>query len=153
MIGIAGLDAPLLDYFHREAAARGLETGRHWVIGLDPRHGQWARNAALMLMHPEPAKRPDGLIVSDDHFVAATTQGIHDSRVAVPQELEIVGLCNFTTKTHETALVTHLGFDVSEILRTCIRLLDAQRRGESVPAVTRIAPVFEPKSERVTSSV
>jgi len=152
LMAIAALGAALTDYFHREAAACGLQTGPHAVIGLDPHEAHWARNAAVMMMNQDPSERPDGLIISDDHLVAAASQGILDSRVSVPEDLEIVGHCNFTTENHEAVLITHLGFDVSEILRTCIRLLDAQRRGEKVPAVTRIAPVFEPKSERVDTS-
>src|ERR1051325_1347987 len=151
LIGIAHLEATLVDYFHRAAAARGLETGPHAVIGLDPLQPHWARSAALMMMNQEPSRRPDGLIISDDHFVPAASQGILDCRVSVPTQVEILGLCNFTTTTPEAVLIKHLGFDLSEILRTCIRLLDAQRRGEQFPAVTRIAPVFEPKPSFVIS--
>ncbi len=144
LLAIAALGDEMAAYFHQAAAARGVATGPHSILGLDPYQPQWARNAVAILMNQHPSRRPDGLIISDDHLVPAGTQGIVEAQVAVPADLAVVAHCNFVSNTPSAVLVTHLGFDVSAILGTCIHLLDAQRRGESIPAITRIAPVLAP---------
>ena len=142
MLSIAAFGDELEAHFHRAAAARGLSTGPHSMLGLDPYEPRWARNAVTLLLNQDPSRRPDGLIISDDHLVPAATQGILEAHVAVPGDLAVVAHCNFVADAPSAVLVTHLGFDVAAILNTCLRLLDAQRRGETVPAVTRIRPVF-----------
>ncbi len=145
LLSIAALGEDLETHFHREAAARGLTTGAHAICGLDPYYPRWARNAVTLLLNQEPSRRPDGLIISDDHLVSAGTQGVVESQVAMPQDLTVVAHCNFVADAPSAVFVTQLGFDVAGILSICIQLLDAQRRGEVIPAVTRIAPVFKPQ--------
>jgi len=139
--------------FRRGVVERGMETGPHLTMGLDPTHGSMARNAALMLMNQTASKRPDGLIVSDDHFVSAAFQGVLESGVAVPDELKMVGLHNFIGASHkpEPSQVAHLGADMFDILRTAIHLLDAQRNGDDVPEITPILPTFS-MGEKVNST-
>ncbi|MHB9132375.1 MAG: GntR family transcriptional regulator [Armatimonadota bacterium] len=144
LLSIAAFGDEMEAYFHQAATARGLTTGTHSILGLDPYHPRWARNAVTILLNQAPSQRPDGLIISDDHLVPAGTQGIVEARVAVPGELAVVAHCNFVANAPSAVLVTHLGFDVTAILATCIQQLDAQRRGEAIPAVIRIPPVFAP---------
>lgn len=146
MLTIPGVDRSVEDHFLNALAIRGLPTGPHAILGLDPQEPHWARNAVAILLNQVPARRPDGLIISDDHLVEAATQGLLENGAAVPQKVAVVAHCNFVNHLPAKALVTQLGFDVADILRTCVRQLEARRRGESVPAVTRIAPVFAPKA-------
>jgi DNA-binding LacI/PurR family transcriptional regulator len=136
------MDVESIAHFHREAAARGFETGPHSVIGLDPARPEWAKNALFMMMRQDSSTRPDGLIIADDHLVSHTVQGIVELGLSNPKDLETIGYWNFTHDPLEASFITHLGSDVSEIIRTCIAQLNAHARGEKVPAVTRIAPVF-----------
>lgn len=148
MLSISSIGGQIEAHFHAAAAARGFETAAHSMLGLDPYQPQWARNAVAILLNQAPDRRPDGLIVADEHLVPAATQGIVESSLQVPDEIEVVAHCNFVSDDPTAVLVTHLGFDVAAILETCIRLLATQRRGETIPDVTPIEPVFE--SERTT---
>lgn len=143
----------LLEHFYAEAAARGLQTGPDYVIGLDPYNSRWARSAARMLLKQGPTERPDGLIISDDHLVSAAVQGVLESHVCVPDELDIVGHSNFTKTSQEEDLITHLGFDVQDIMRTCIKLLDDQRQGDAVPCLTRMGPIFDQERDNTMSAM
>ncbi|HOF89970.1 MAG TPA: substrate-binding domain-containing protein, partial [Armatimonadota bacterium] len=134
-------------HFHQAAAARGLRTGIASVLGLEPQYPWWARNAVALMLNQDPALRPDGLIISDDHLVPSGTHAVLEARIAVPDALMVVAHCNFVSNAPSAVRVTRLGFDVAGILRTCLDRLAAQRRGEPVPPVTRIAPVFAPETD------
>jgi DNA-binding LacI/PurR family transcriptional regulator len=94
----------------------------------------------LMMRHP--AERPQGLIIADDHFTGPATLGLLAAGVRVPDELEVVVHENFPAQSQSLLPFKRLGFDVRELLRTCIELIDQERQGGS-PRLVSASALFE----------
>jgi DNA-binding LacI/PurR family transcriptional regulator len=101
-------------------------------------------------MQARPQDRPDGLIVADDNMVEHATAGLVAAGAKVGEELDVVAHCNFPWAGPTVLPLKRLGYDARTVLQTCIELIDRQRRGESVPAVTRIEAKFEEEVQPMT---
>lgn len=132
-----------LDQFRKAAAARGMYFPQHWLQFGDLDYPGTARNVAQLLAMGNGKERPDALFIADDNLVEHAAGGIMAAGVAVPGDIELVGHCNFPWATPSVLPVKRLGYDAKDVLRACVDSIDAQRRGETVPSVTRIAPRFD----------
>jgi DNA-binding LacI/PurR family transcriptional regulator len=122
--------------------AAGIECPPHLQQAVDPHHPQWADNAARLLL--SGGDRPDALIITDDNLVEHASAGLVAAGVSVPGELDVIAHCNFPWPTPSVLPVRRLGYDAREVLRACIADIDAQRRGETLPATEQmILPRFE----------
>jgi len=126
-----------------EVARRGLVCPPHWRLVLLPQSAVSACNCVRLLLQGPAGTRPDGLLILDDNLVEHTLAGVIAEQIRVPIDLEVVAHCNFPWPPNKMLPVTRLGFDSREVLRQCMHLIDRQRRGEPVPGLTHVAPVFE----------
>jgi DNA-binding LacI/PurR family transcriptional regulator len=131
---VAGVQAVL--------AERGLETPPYWVHAINPFTPEGARNIVHLLMSGSPRCRPDGLVILDDNLTPHATAGVADAGVRVPRDLLAISHCNFPHPTPNAVPVVRLGYDVREVLRAGLELLEAQRRGKNAPGEAE-APVVE----------
>lgn len=115
------------------AAAHGLELPTRHIQSVAPRQPEWAATALELLLHEKPETRPDGLIISDDHLLAAGTAALADLGVSVPEELKVIGHWNVGPVPPSAAAVDLLGFDFRRLLGTALELLDRRRRREPSP--------------------
>ena len=113
------------DALHR----RGLEYRRYWHLHVGPLCNAAARTATHLLMSLAPADRPDALIIADDNLVEHAQAGLINAGVKVPQDVTIVAHCNWPEPPAAIFPLTRLGFDMTELMRTCTRLIDQQRLG------------------------
>jgi DNA-binding LacI/PurR family transcriptional regulator len=123
-------------------AERGLETPPYWVHAINPLTPEGARNIVHLLMSGSPRCRPDGLVILDDNLTPHATAGVADAGVRVPRDLLAISHCNFPHPTPNAVPVVRLGYDVREVLRAGLELLEAQRRGKNAPGEAE-APVVE----------
>lgn len=130
---------------HAQAAleARGLTIPNYWRQMASNTHPNRARNCVELLMRAPAGERPDGLIIADDNFVEHGLAGLVAAGVRVPDDVEVVVHCNFPWPAASVLPVKRLGFDIRQVLRTCINLIDRQRRGEAVPGCTSVPAIFE----------
>jgi DNA-binding LacI/PurR family transcriptional regulator len=140
---VAVLATPMLEKpVETVLAARGIPTPRYWIQTVHPMARQGARNAAHLLMSALSDRRPDALLILDDNLVPDATAGLRDAGVSVPSDLTVVAHCNFPHPTPSAVPVIRLGYDVREVLRAGLELLEAQRRGKSSPGEAEV-PVVE----------
>jgi len=133
------------------AAIRGLEIKPSWILPFPHAEPQTARYVAQLLMDNEPHRRPDGILVADDHIVEQLTLGLRDAGVMVPQQVQVVGHCNYPSLPEAAVPIKRLGFDAEAVLRKCLEVLDAQRDDKPVQPLTVISPVFDHElSQRTT---
>ncbi|MBV9468544.1 MAG: GntR family transcriptional regulator [Abitibacteriaceae bacterium] len=131
------------DFILQEIAARHLTSHIYWLQGIGLEAPALARNCVHLMMHPGQNERPDALVITDDNLVESATGGLVAAGVRVPQEMDVVAHANFPWLTPSIVPAKRLGYDVSAIIKLCRECIDRQRRGESVPAVTEITPLFE----------
>ncbi len=122
-------------------AARGMVSHRRWTQFVSMRQPEGARRAVELLMHDR--ERPDALLVADDNFVEQALAGLADAGMKVPAGIAVIGHANFPVAPSKVSPVRLLGYDAALTLRTCVDLIDRQRRGEIVPGETTLPALWE----------
>jgi DNA-binding LacI/PurR family transcriptional regulator len=133
------MSRPIEEYI-REA---GLSTEPEWMQIVHLGAPESARGIMHLLMHPRQTERPDGLIISDDNFVEHAMGGLVAAGVRVPEELQIVSHCNFPYQMPSVMPVTRLGYNVRQVVQSCIENIERQRGKEEVPPVSYIPALFD----------
>lgn len=139
----AGLTSTFYQVFAAEVTARGMTTRPYWSQGPAFASAPAVRNAVHLLMNPDQNERPDGLIITDDHLVEQSGQGLLNAGMRVPEDVSVVAYANFPFPPTSRVRVKWLGFDIRDILTTAMNLIDEQRRGQPAEKVTLVPPVFE----------
>lgn len=134
-----GFLANVADAFGR----RRLKAPSHWVQAVNPNDPFAASHCAQLLMYGPPAGRPDGLLIADDNLVEGAMAGLVAAGIRAPADLAIVAHSNFPWPPSCPLAARRLGYDISAVLRTCLDLIDRQRRGETLPPTTTIPAQFE----------
>lgn len=132
---------PLFGWFEHGVARRRMTTRPYWIQNMFPGVSMWASNSTHLLM--KATDIPNALIITDDTLVEHATTGLVDADVRIPQELEVVAHCNFPAITPSMVPAKRLGFDVRQVLNTCLDVIDRRRRHEDVPLITKINPLFD----------
>ncbi len=124
----------------------GLDLQFEWIHGCNPLTPHWAaRSMALMACLPD-AERPDGLIICDDNLVEQAIRGLvrgSKQTVTPGKDIDIIAHANFPWIPQVDYPVTWLGFNMRELVNTCIENIELQRRGENPPSNTSLKAVFE----------
>ena len=119
-----------------EASARGMVIKRHWVQGVSHYPPCWAANCAELLMRCDPSDRPDALMIMDENLVPAATAGLLAAGVRVPEDVLVVARTSFPYPTPSAVPAKRIGYNIREMLGTCLNIIDRCRRGGNVPQVT-----------------
>jgi len=122
-------------------SARNMRMRPSWAMPLYPPAVEGARVFVQLLM--EGQERPDALIIGDDNLIEPAVAGLIAAGVRTEEELDVVAHCFFPWAGPTILPMERIGYDARAVLRTCIELIDRQRRAESVPPVTKIAAAFE----------
>ncbi len=129
---------------------RGLRTEPFWVMQISQRE-TLALRRLTHLMLAVAARRPDAILVLDDHMTESVTLGVRDAGIAFPNELLLITYCNFPDRPTAHVPVTRLGFDSHDLFRRMIEAIDTQRRTGQVTD-TSLKPVFEEELPRPRGS-
>jgi len=129
-------------------ALRGMETCPQWMNAVAIDAGSWAGNCVRMLLSCPKAHRPDSLIIGDDNLVSPATSALVEMGVGVPQEIELVTHCNFPTPPDTAVPVARLGFNVSDMLKTAINVIQRKRQNLEVPELIEIDPLLSEPQEQ-----
>ncbi len=135
-------DQQMGDFIAERAAAFGLETHPYWNIPVSPRQSEGVRRTVQLLMS-NPDNRPDGLVLFDDHLTTASSVGLLDAEVRVPEDLTLIGYCNFPNRPQSNVPITRLGFDCRALLRRLVDYIDLRNDGKRCPMYEPLPPVFE----------
>jgi hypothetical protein len=122
-------------------ARHQLQCPAYWLHRILPESATTV-TSILHLMMRHPAERPQGLIIADDHFTGPATMGLLAAGVRVPDDLEVVVHENFPAQSQSLLPFRRLGFDVRELLRASIELIDQQRQG-APPGLVIVSAGFE----------
>ncbi len=129
--------------FSKLAKAQKLNLRKHCLQGVDLHTPEWTQNLARLLFHESRDERPDALLIVDDNLTQAVTAGVKAAGVKAPDDLLIISHANFPNLPDPALPVTWLGFDLVEMMREAMRLIDAQRRVGADPQKVEVKPVFE----------
>ncbi len=136
-------DRALVERWIKLSAERGLATGLHWIQGCSLNVTAGVGNIARLLMFGGQTDRPDALIIMDDNLVEHATAGLVAAGVNVPADLDVIAHCNFPWPTPSVLPVTRVGFNNTDFMKQCVRLIDQMIRGEKPLPVTDVNAVRE----------
>ena len=124
-------------------AAAGFDSPPYWIQVTNPQTPEGAHNAAHLLLAANPDCRPDALVITDDNLVPHATAGLLAAGSAACRDLVVIAHANFPHPTPSQLPAIRLGYDVREIVRACLALMDTQRAGQSGPDLVEIPPQWE----------
>lgn len=127
----------------KEAEKRGMSCPEIWQQAMDIDGQAGARNLTKLLFSGQGGERPDAFMITNDNLVASASQGLAETGLRVPEDVLVIEHCNFPHPPDSAVPAVRLGYDIGEVMRVCMDLIDAQRRGDPVAAETEIEPVFE----------
>ncbi len=103
-----------------------------------------AAGIVTLWMDLDESKRPDAIVVHDDHMVEHVISGLMRCGVRVPTDVEVVAMANFPSARPSGLPITRLGYDMAVVLDHCFDHIERQRHDSNIePSVTLVPPVFE----------
>ncbi len=132
------------------AAKRGIDVRPEHIQVMHSSLAARARQLTHLLLSGSKQRRPDGLLIVDDALVDAAAKGVLDAG-RKPADLTVIAHCNFPQVPATDVPMALYGFDVSVFLETCLDVMAAQARGETVPSITRVPAQFCRESEWKTT--
>jgi len=130
----------------------GMVSPSHWRVPVSHIAAEAAGKCVQLLMQGSPEQRPDALVVADDNLVEQSLAGLVTAGIHVPRDLDVVVHCNFPCPPMTVLPVKRLGYDIRQSLRLCIESIDRRRRGETVPDLQTLNPIFEEELPVVSGS-
>ncbi len=113
------------------ATPRGAQLRPQWIHRLPLEQPQWPRNVTRLLFASR-VDRPDALLIADDNLVEAAVDGLLDAGVLVPEDVAVLGHCNFPDRPNPSVPIAWIGYDAREILRQFMAMADDIRHGKAV---------------------
>jgi hypothetical protein len=131
------------DRLRAALAKRGMGSDPRWFQGVEPAAAEWARNCVHLLMGAPAGQRPEALLITDDNLVEHAMAGVAAAGLRVPDDLDVVGHCNFPWPTPSMLPIRRLGYDAREVLGGCLALLADHRAGRQQRMETLVPARFE----------
>jgi DNA-binding LacI/PurR family transcriptional regulator len=115
----------------------GLETRLEWVHQF-PALAAPALSWVPLIWKASPSDTPDSLLIFDDHMVEGAVEGLLGAGLRVPDDVMVVGHCNYPAMPAPAAPVTFVGLDCEQLMLRSLSMIDQMRRGEEVPAAVSL---------------
>ncbi len=138
-----GAEGPskMIEHFAAAAAAHsGVTAPPEWQIGIQNFNA--GGNIVRLLMSLPASKRPNALLVGDDHLVEHVTRGLIESGVKVPGDLEVVAIWNWPNPPPRFLDFTFLGYDVDQLVKLSVDAIDTFNTSGKFPEDNVVKPLF-----------
>lgn len=136
-----------LETWEQALTTRGLAFDPYRAVNALPTDSGAVRVAVYHMMRQTDGHRPDALLVTDDHMVEPVTAAIRDAGVAAPDDVLVIGHCNYPLPPTHHVPVTFIGFDLADVLDRVVARLAPNPDGTRgrLTAVTGVS--FEARFE------
>lgn len=105
----------------------GLEYRRRWIQSVSRSYDGWLENVFEQLFYSGQDRRPDALVLLDDHLVPAASKALLNLGLSIPRDIEVVAHANFPSPTESPLPFFRVGFDISALLGLCLSRLGQYR--------------------------
>jgi hypothetical protein len=124
-----------------EAARRGMDVPPFRIQMAHLLSPGAARHSAHVMMMLPRELRPDALVIADDNLVPYAIEGLKDAGVTDADNFPIVAHANFPWPTECALPALRVGYDVRQMIRTCVAIIDRMRANGGAVEHKTIAPV------------
>ncbi|HEY3329578.1 MAG TPA: GntR family transcriptional regulator [Capsulimonadaceae bacterium] len=102
-----------------------------------------AQSSAHLMMMLDDSRRPDALIIVDDNLVPHAVAGLIDAGITADDGFPIVAHANFPWPTECPLPAARVGYDLRQMIETCVGIIDRMRsNGNEVEHLT-ILPTMQ----------
>lgn len=115
---------------------------RTWIQPVSGDYPHTACRVVELLLDQPADKRPDALWIRDDNFVSSVLAVLNEMGLRIGHDIDVLADSNFPWPVPTSLPVKQLGYDVREFLEAGINNIDQQMRGESVPDLQYLKPLF-----------
>lgn len=123
--------------------AEGFEHHPQWSLTAPVEHPAAVEPIVRLLLWGAQPQLPDALIVSNDNLASPALAAVLAMGKRVPQDLEILTHCNWPTRQGHVVPAARLGYDVRDVVRRSVEIIDAWRAGQEFSRVVRTPALFE----------
>lgn len=140
-IRTAVVATPMLSPEHiiSDLTQSGLRTDPAWVMAAHWDYPDWIRHTLPSILSAG-AKRPNALVVMDDHLLKPVLQTLEQLGVAVPDDLTVVSMWNFPLPYTLKTKVQLIGYDAAEWLKACMAQIDLTHKTGRNPPERLVPP-------------
>ena len=133
------MPAPVLFNAIRQSAQDfGMQMSDDWTHFVAPEGG---KNIITLMMRLPKKQRPDGIFIGDRHLADAVADGLHAAGLRDGIDIHVI---TYADMPKEAGIpFKRIGWDMRESARTCLDLIDRQRRGEKVPSEITFPPILD----------
>ncbi len=110
------LVSPDLKAWRAELDKHGLPFDAYRAVTALPADGQAVRVAVYHMMQQPKTRRPDALLITDDHMVEPVTKALRDAKVRCPEDVLVIAHCNYPLPPPHHVPVTFIGYDLAEVM-------------------------------------
>ena len=147
------LDSGFYEAFRRQAAARGVSVDPRWVLASNPRTfpenlEQYGYERFRSLWRQR--KRPDGLLVFPDTVAKGVLTAVIESRIKVPEELQLAFHRNEEMEIFSPVPVHWLTISIKQYTDALIEQLRQQLEGKPAPRIIIRARLDSPAPHRAS---
>ena len=118
-----------IDDCMKRAAELGIGIPAHQICGLTPESscGEWLKHSIRALFSHETA--PDALLLLDEKFLLPSYSALLELGKIPGKDIRLISQRTFPGSMLAPEPVTFIGFDLHEIVRSCLRALDSLAAG------------------------
>ena len=108
------------------AASHGISMPPEWelAVNLTANPDHWSRNLVRLLFKTSPELRPDGLIVANENLFEYVLNALQYENITPGEDIDIVVHTNFPTNRPKPCRMERIGFDVRDIIESCIEAIE-----------------------------
>jgi DNA-binding LacI/PurR family transcriptional regulator len=108
-------------------ASHGMSAEPYCIQTVNLASPEAARNIAHLMMMLADDRRPDSMVIVDDNLVPYATAGLRDAGITPTDTFPIVAHANFPWPTDCLLPALRVGFDLAEMIRICVGIIDRMR--------------------------
>ncbi len=135
--GPVGSSDPDVEFILQTLRDAGADTCSGWIQPVDPLRLISVRQLSLLLFDQPSRRRPNALILMDDHLLPPVLATLNALGLRVPQDVAVVVLENNPAAGRIDGCIG-LGFDVGATMLAILDNLSARRRGQRADGVMMI---------------
>ena len=123
-----------LPHFKRLIAERKCICRDEWIQSVHAASPWSAVNVVKLLFKLDRKDIPDGIYIADDNLAAHVIEGIKGSGKNIPRDIVVSSHSNFPATFDHPDSVKLFGFNINQVLKESLRLLDMKNRGLKAPS-------------------
>lgn len=120
----------------------GSEVPERWIQAVPYQEPHWARNCAHNLFASDRSSTPEGLVITDDHLVEATLEGLRLAGRKPGEDVQVIAHRNHPSPLPVHAGVDYLGCDFHSLVRQALITMERKRTRQPFAQATTMPAVF-----------